>query len=262
MGDISILQVLALSCAAISALLALLFIVLGVIRIIQIWRVIRDAKGETSMTEGLDAKKQGAIADELHKVLEAAAKLTDSLSKAPLAVVSIVMALLFMLLAVWSAYLGREPAKPEAAATLMAGDRCTVGGFASGDHLLPRNAILDEPAGCLNELARRLGTDTLGTLFVVGRCDIQELRPGARARYTENLSLAYQRGISVRDFLAGNLTSDRVKQFDRRLLVMVGGATQSRPEDLAKDRRVELIPFWIVEAKISGPRLEKHAGGR
>lgn len=265
MRDMNLLQIIAAACAGISALLTLLFGVLGVVKLIQIWNVMEAAKREAANATpvhapGLAVGKQSALVPEPDKILTAAAKLTDSLSKAPLSVVSIVMAVVFMILAIWAADLGKEarPAKTPkdpkeiALRTVVPSDRCQVGGFASGDHLLP-DMIHDEPIGCLNDIVNRLTGDQLGMLFIVGRCDIEEMQPKVRARYKENFFLAYQRGASLKTLLGKTMTKEAFDRFDQHSVVVVGSGEQRNHADLAKDRVVELIPYWTVEEKVLAP---------
>jgi hypothetical protein len=260
MRDMNLLQMIAFACAVISGLLTLLFGVLGVMKLIQIWNVMEAAKQEAANPKpvhapGMAVGKQSALVPEPDKILTAAAKLTDSLAKAPLAVVSIVMAVVFMILAIWAADLVKEappsktPSKEIALRTVVPSNRCQVGGFASGDHLLP-DMIHDDPTGCLNDIVNRLAGDQLGMLFIVGRCDIDEMQPKVRARYKENFFLAYQRGVALKTLLGKTMTKEAFDRFDQHSVVVVGSGEQRNHADLAKDRVVELIPYWMVESKV------------
>jgi hypothetical protein len=258
----TIFQDIATACLVISVLLALMFLALAAVKMVQMVQAMctvkRGIAGATPVAgSGLAAAKQGAIVVPVDKILEAFAKLTDSLSKAPLSVVCIVMALLFMGLALWSADTGKEPpasdvTKTAITATPLPGIQCTVIDFVSGEHALPQQ-VRDQPSGCLDDLAKQLDRDELGALLVVGRCDIQELKAAARRRYHENFILAYQRGIAVQDYLDKNLHNEALKRLDQRLLVLAGGPQQLGPGDLDKDRVVELSPFWIEHSKIIVP---------
>lgn len=253
----STLLALAWMAGLLAVLLCLTFIAFAVVKMMVLARV-KPVTAVAPEVKGLAAGVHGANLSAIKETLESMAKLTDSLAKAPLPVVAIVTAIVFMMLAILAAYLGRAPAappKPEAPAgtAFVPGDRCIVSGFASGDHRLPA-ALKDAPAGCFAALAKQLQTQELGSLLIVGRVDIRELNPKTRERYTENFTLAYQRGTAVRTQLfTATASPPRLAKNAERALVMSAGAQATGDrlptEVLASDRVVELLPFWVVEEK-------------
>jgi hypothetical protein len=152
----------------------------------------------------METRQQGLF-EGADKLLEALSKLTDSLSKAPMPVVALIGAVLFLLIAV-----GGSALECAACATKQPGtnaragvtpiELCVVGYFADADHHLPVS-IHDTPSGCLNRIAGVLREGKSNLVLVIGRCDARELNAPARRHYTENLSLAYQRAEAVQEFL-------------------------------------------------------------
>jgi hypothetical protein len=113
----------------------------------------------------------------------------------------------FTLIALGAAGLGCEcekkkaPEHPHAAAMLQS-THCEVGYFDPGDHRMPHE-LEQFPSRCLDDLAQSVRKNNPALLLIIGRCDYRELRPEIRRVYATNLSLAYQRALSVKELLCG-----------------------------------------------------------
>jgi hypothetical protein len=170
--------------AGLSLLSFLLFIGLAIERTLELRRMQRNAVPQNPLAAGA----QSGFLEGTGKVLEAAAKLTDALAKAPLAVVAVVASLLFLIVAIGAAALECEstrwPKAPESrlgapVAMFVPGQRCVVRNFGDADGNLPA-APDDAPKGCLDQLGEKLRTGKLGMVLMIGRCDVREPRPKAR----------------------------------------------------------------------------------
>ncbi|MGB8032047.1 MAG: hypothetical protein WCF30_20540 [Terracidiphilus sp.] len=211
--------------------------------------VQREGKAMGGMDTGLQS-----LADP-DKVIEALAKLTDSLSKAPMSVAALIAAMFFMLIALGASALEckSESKPPDGVKTslIMQATPCVVGYFGDGRHQLP-STIDDSPHGCLSELAERLRRERPGLLLIIGRCDIREMTPKTSKIYGSNLSLAYQRALSVRQYLLEPKPGTWPAASDEmavRVIPLVGGASHIGrsvdPALLREDRVVELTSFWV-----------------
>ncbi len=189
------------------------------------------------------------------KVIEALAKLTDSLSKAPFSVAALIAAIFFTLIALGAAALTggltKKPVETTKTSVIAPPTHCLAGYFGDGDHQLPAT-IADSPPGCVDKLAGRLRQEQPELLLLIGRCDLRELKPATRQTYTDNLSLSYQRALSVEHYLleekpgAWPAASGETPQ---RTVLLAGGASQlgskADPGLLRRDRVVELVAFWM-----------------
>ena len=121
----STLFALAWMSGGLAILLCLTFMAFAVVKMMQLLRVhdtVRQLHAEVSRAAEPSSERMLPV----DKVIEASAKLTDSLAKAPMPVVAIVTAIIFMALAILAAYLGRPPvpaavAAPSAIAAAPAG---------------------------------------------------------------------------------------------------------------------------------------------
>ena len=121
----STLFALAWMSGGLAILLCLTFMAFAVVKMMQLLRVhdtVRQLHAEVSRAAEPSSERMLPV----DKVIEASAKLTDSLAKAPMPVVAIVTAIIFMALAILAAYLGRLPmpaavAAPAAIAAAPAG---------------------------------------------------------------------------------------------------------------------------------------------
>jgi hypothetical protein len=252
----TMLSKLAWLSAAFSVASFLLFIGLAIERSLALRRMHSQSTPRDPLATGAQA---GLVAD-AGKALEAAAKLTDSLSKAPLVVVALVASLLFLIIGMTAAYFNCDCIKPpkeveskapKSASALALGQRCVIRGFADADSKL-QTSFDDVPKGCVMQLSEKLHTGHLALLILIGRCDIRELRPLARKVYTDNLSLAYQRAMAVQAFLALTTTDDMTEKdtaISEQTIILAGGAAhlgeKQHHRSNADDRAVDLIPFWF-----------------
>jgi hypothetical protein len=111
----STLFALAWMSGGLAILLCLTFVAFSVVKMAQLLRVhdtVRQLHAAASRAPE-PPPDRAMVAD---KVIEASAKLTDSLAKAPMPVVAVVTAIIFMALAILAAYLGRAPVPAAAAA--------------------------------------------------------------------------------------------------------------------------------------------------
>lgn len=192
---------------------------------------------------------------DVDKIIEALAKLTESLSKAPMSVAALVAAMFFILIALGASVLkANSEKKPESGvktSLITPATHCTVGYFDDGEHQIP-SRIDDSPSGCLSGLADRLRREQPVLLLLIGRCDRREMTRETSKTYGSNLSLAYQRALSVRQYLLGAkpgawpAASDEMTE---RAVLSVGGASHIgrsvAPALLREDRVVELASFWV-----------------
>jgi hypothetical protein len=169
------------------------------------------------------------------KILDSMANLTKSLSKAPMHVVTLVAAMFFMLIALAAlgvqCWCDSETEPPKKEASLIAPTRCVVGYFSSGDSRMP-DSVTDSPRGCLGNLQNRMKTDEPPFVVAVGHVDFRELQMQPRKIYGDNLSLAYQRAVSVQTYLAG-----------KSIFLLTAGASHVNTRDpnlLLEDRMVEI----------------------
>ncbi len=209
-------------------------------------------KGETKSSEGMDTGLQ-SLPD--GGTIEAFSKLTDSLSKAPISVAALIAAMFFILIALGASALeGKSKNKPPdgvKTSLITQATHCVVGYFGDGKYQLP-STIDDSSPGCLSELADRLRRERPGLLLLIGRCDLREMTPETSKTYGSNLSLAYQRALSVRQYLLGPkpgswpAVSDEMAE---RVLPLTGGASHIgrsvEPDLLREDHVVELTSFWV-----------------
>ena len=220
----------------------------------EVQRIAKEALQERPLKQaGMDTGLQGL--PDADKVLEALAKLTDALSKAPMSVAALIAAMFFMLVALGASALeGRIDKKGSSVvktSLVTPATHCVVGYFGDGDHRLP-SVIQDSPRGGLNQLAERMRREQPGLLLLIGRCDLRELKPEIRKTYANNLSLAYQRALSAGQYILGAkpgswpAASDEMTQ---RAVLLAAGASHigSRVDAglLREDRVVELISFWV-----------------
>lgn len=98
-----------------AVVLCLTFVAFAVVKMVQLLRV-HDSVQQLNAAVSRAPEPATERVVPVDKVIEASAKLTDSLAKAPMPVVAIMTAILFMALAIVSAYLGRPPAPAAAAA--------------------------------------------------------------------------------------------------------------------------------------------------
>jgi hypothetical protein len=189
------------------------------------------------------------------QVLEALAKLTEALSKAPMSVAALVAAIFFALLAfgasAWDDTRKKMPTEAASALLHTEETRCSIGYFEGGRHQLP-SAVEDSPVGCLDKLAERIRREQPDILVLTGRCDLREMTPDAAKIYGGNLSLAYQRALAVRQYLLGpkpGVWAAASASAGERALLLVGGAVHVgksvAPALLREDRVVEVSVLWL-----------------
>ena len=247
------------SCA-LSIAAFLVFVALGVQRFLVLHAVSKQLKQhELARPEkkGMQTELQAGL-EGADKIIEALAKLTDSLSKAPFHVASLIGSILFLLIALAGLAVCCRECKPEGTGkeapktttTKIEGERCTVGAFREGGHDF-ESTLEDVPAGCFNSLEERLRKMPPSLLLVVGHSDLRELNPTPRRIYASNLSLGYQRALAIRRKLL-NAVKDQAEYslVEKHTLLLSAGASNVRskngvsPEELAADRVVDIFPLW------------------
>jgi hypothetical protein len=126
------LFVLAWMSGGLAVLLCLTFVAFAVVKMTQLLRVHGTVRQlQTEVTRAAEQPAASMLAAD--KVIEASAKLTDSLAKAPMPVVAVVTAIIFMALAILSAYLGRPPVPATVVATSAAAMVQPAGAAARAD---------------------------------------------------------------------------------------------------------------------------------
>lgn len=208
--------------------------------------------------KGFDMQLQAGPLDAVDKVIEAIAKLTDSLAKAPMHVAALIASLLFLSLALTTAVLAckvckKEPAeeKPKETRTTMAVTHCVVGTFVEGKSLWegePR----DFPKDCFKNIRKSLGEASPPLLLIIGHVDLRELKPQTRQVYASNLSLAYQRAVATQSQIAADIGKDKndskaASALASNAVLLAVGANHIRDsgevskDHLAADRVAEIV---------------------
>jgi hypothetical protein len=188
------------------------------------------------------------------KIIEALAKLTDSLAKAPVSVAALIAAMFFMLMSLGASSLEDKRNQNIGGNTktsiISPSSSCTVRYFDDGRHQLPAG-VDDLPGGCLDALANRLRTEQPVVMLVIGRCDIREMTQEAKRIYGDNLSLAYQRALAVQQYLLGPKSGSWAaasRDVAERAVLLIDGASHIgpnvSPSVRREDRVVELVSFW------------------
>jgi hypothetical protein len=158
---------------------------------------------EEPKTVGMQTRLQAGLVGSPEKVIDSFAKLTDSLSKAPLIVVALIGSLFFLLIAltaeglacsVCNKHVPPPDGKKKEAAFITESERCTVVGFVEGTHDI-EEPWQDSPTGCFAKIADRLRQQTPGILLIIGHSDLRGLKSRPRRIYASNLTLGYQRAM-------------------------------------------------------------------
>lgn len=220
--------------------------------------------------KGMQTELQSGL-EGADKIIEALAKLTDSLSKAPFHVAALIGSTLFLLIALAGLAVCCQECKPEeprkeepkTTTSKSGGERCTVGAFREGGHDFATN-IEDIPEGCFNSLQQRLKKAAPSLLLVVGHSDLRELNPVPRRIYASNLSLGYQRALAIRTMLLDAIKGQAdYSLVEKHTLLLAAGASNIRgknhvsTQELAEDRVVDIFPLWREEHCPSFPDREQ-----
>jgi hypothetical protein len=151
---------------------------------------------------------------------------------------------------------GSRPAPPPL--TIKAIDAaCTVGAFADGDAKIPADPhkkgaaqnLQAQAGGCQKMIddSKPDGNASLLEMIVIGHVDVRELTPSARRDYGSNFNLAYQRALSVSQFLRRDLQS--------RIVLLPAGpkyvGARVPESQQASDRSVEVRAVWIAPAPVA-----------
>ena len=148
---------------------------------------------------------------------------------------------------------GSRPAAPPLA--IKAVDAaCTVGAFADGDAKIPPDSrrkgaaqnLQMQAEGCQKMIddSKPDSNASLLEMTVIGHVDVRELSASARHDYGSNFNLAYQRALTVSNFLRKDLQS--------RIVLLPAGpkyvGAKVPESQQASDRSVEVRAVWIVPA--------------
>jgi hypothetical protein len=189
------------------------------------------------------------------RVLEALAKVIDAFSKAGPAVSALIGCFLFLGLAAFMSLHGRAACKcakdhsssnstqPQSSVS-----RCVVAGFTEGDVEMPKANMLEIPIGCLQVFVTRAGRKLPLLTMIGGRVDRRELRPRAKKRFGTNFTLAYQRAVSLREYLRTRIPASGTDGFAESALLFGAGPehTEGTPTDVGMelDRSVAVFGIW------------------
>jgi hypothetical protein len=258
---VSMIQIFfAVSCS-LAVLSFLLFVALVIERILTLETLRkRVAQGPVTAQElkGFEMQLQAGPLDVADKIIEATAKLTDSLAKAPMAVVALIASLLFTgfaLIAVALSYKydKKETSIQKSESVDIAVAHCLIGTFIEGKSQF-QGSPRDSPQGCLEGTVKRLQSQPAVVLLVIGHVDLRELNTGPRRIYESNMSLAYQRAIAAGTLVTGKAGGRGPAPPDSplaaRTVLLAVGASNVREtgnigkDRLAADRVAEIITLW------------------
>lgn len=222
----------------------------------------RIAQGPVTAQElkSFQVQLQSGSIDAVNKIIEAMAKLTDSLSKAPMIVVALMASLLFLGLALVAAALGcklcnqqrtEKPVETRADLTI---SHCLVGTFIEGQSKF-EGAAQDSPQGCFADTLKRLRSEPATVLLIIGHVDLRELNTAPRRIYASNMSLGYQRALAASKLLAERAgepvsTAGDASSLASRSVLLAVGASNVRDsgivakDRLAADRVADIVSLW------------------
>jgi hypothetical protein len=218
-------------------------------------------------------------AEGVARLAEALAKVIDAFAKAGPTVSALVASLVFVGLSVWVALHGYKITDCGKATTVeksvaVLSDRCIVAGLsepkthgelrAKGAGLVDLSGedVVQVPRVCLDSVIARAREDQPILVLLVGRADKRQLRSESRRIYGDNFTLAYQRAVSMKEYLvdryqAGSaqdktqLTSDA---FASRIVVLAAGSdhieAKTSARDRSDDRSVEVFSYWNTKPNL------------
>jgi hypothetical protein len=239
-----------------------LFVALVIERIIVL-AALRKRLAQGPVTEqelkGFQVQLQAGPVDAVPKIIEATAKLTDSLSKAPMTVVALIGSLLFMAIALSAVALGCKCSKekpqnhPESRVDL-AISHCLLGTFIEGTSQF-EGGPQDSPQGCFEDSLKRLRSQRSAVLLIIGHVDLRELNTAPRRVYASNMSLGYQRALAASKLLTGRAGEPASPAGDpsslaARAVLLAVGASNVRDtgivakDRLAADRVADIVTLW------------------
>jgi hypothetical protein len=239
-----------------------LFVALVIERIIVLTTLRkRLAQGPVTAQElkGFQVQLQAGPIDAVNKIIEATAKLTDSLSKAPMIVVALIASLLFFAIALTAVVLGckcckETPEKHTEARVDLAISHCLVGTFIEGTSQF-EGSPQDSPQGCFEDTLKLLRSQPAAVLLIIGHVDLRELNTAPRRIYASNMSLGYQRALAASKLLTGT-TGEPVSpsrdpsSLAARTVLLAVGASNVRDtgvvakDRLAADRVADIVILW------------------
>jgi len=206
---------------------------------------------------GAAAEQEGA--DSLAKLMEAFAKLADSLNHSGPVVLTLMAAIIFFVLALLAAGVGTikgettDTGPSPAKATKQTTEVCVLYPFAVGEHQLGPEGLgrlAQKPDRCTQSLLDQAGKGEVSILLLIGHADRQPLSGRLLRYYGTNEELAYKRALEVKDALVARYNSAAAQkispeEFARRIVVLAAGAHYLDPraaaEQLAQDRSVEIV---------------------
>jgi len=260
---VSMIQILfAVSCslAVLSFLLFLALVIERILTLETLRKRVRQGPVKAEELKGYEMELQGGPVDVANKIIEATAKLTDSLARAPMAVVALMASLLFTGFALIAVALSckfcvkERPAKTSESRVDLSVAHCLVGTFIEGRSQF-EGGLQDFPHGCFEDTLKRLKSQPAAVLLVIGHVDLRELNTGPRRIYASNMSLAYQRALVACNLVTGRIggiasTSPSSSLLGARTVLLAVGASNVREngsvskELLAADRVAEIITLW------------------
>lgn len=259
-----LIQVLFYVSCSLAVIAFLLFAALGFERYLtlrDIRKRIKQGTATQAEMKGFDAALQGGLLEGADKLIEAIAKLTDSLAKAPLLVVALIASLLFLIIALLAVSLackdcGKQepPAKVQTSQLNIDIPHCTVGTFVEGKSQFEGGSPNDLPNGCLDNIRQRLRGTSPPVLLIIGHVDLRELKSQSRRIYASNLSLAYQRALVTRNTITGSPGTEAQgseSSLPAHAVLLAVGANNVRETgavgevQLAADRMAEIICLSI-----------------
>jgi hypothetical protein len=240
-----------------------LFVALVIERIIVLTTLRkRLAQGPVTAQElkGFQVQLQAGPIDAVNKIIEATAKLTDSLSKAPMIVVALIASLLFFAIALTAVVLGckccskETPEKHTEARVDLAISHCLVGTFIEGTSQF-EGSPQDFPKGCFEDTLKLLRSQPAAVLLIIGHVDLRELNTAPRRIYASNMSLGYQRALAASKLLTGRASEPVSSSRDpsslaARTVLLAVGASNVRDtgivakDRLAADRVADIVTLW------------------
>lgn len=206
------------------------------------------------------AEQEGADAESFAKLIEAFAKLADSLNHAGPVVLLLMASIIFFVLALLAASLGTlkgettgTPAPGPKTQSSPATSVCVVYAFDVGRHELGPEGLShlkQTPDGCARSVVADVAGGAVSMLLLVGHADRQPLF-GERLRYYgTNEELAYQRALEVKGALLGDYASAASpkltrEEFEQRIVALEGGwrylGRRADGGQFALDRSVEMV---------------------
>ena len=124
---------------------------------------------------------------------------------------------------------------------------CIIGPFADAGVSVEGESLLKSANDCV-EVIRKDEAKNLLFVVIVGHVDRRELSRSSRRIYGTNFTLAYNRALAVKGYLARDPRLKNISNLQNRIVVLsagpnyIGAGTTS--DQMAEDRGVEVLPYW------------------